>query len=56
MMAVGFLLGKLGKLDSHGLSQMTFLLLYIVNPCIIIQCFQVEAPPLSCGNWEPARW
>lgn len=45
MMAVGFLLGKLGKLNSHGLSQMTFLLLYIVNPCIIIQCFQVEATP-----------
>ena len=45
MMAVGFLLGKLGKLTSGGLSQMSFLLLYIVSPCLIIECFQVEATP-----------
>lgn len=45
MMGVGFVLGKLGKLTGHGLSQMSFLLLYIVSPCIIIECFQVEATP-----------
>ena len=45
MMAVGFLLGKLGRLTSNGLSQMSFLLLYIVSPCLIIECFQVEATP-----------
>ena len=45
MMAVGFILGKLGKLTSNGLSQMSFILLYIVSPCLIIECFQVEATP-----------
>ena len=32
MMAVGFGLGKMKKLSSAGLSQMSFLLLYIVCP------------------------
>lgn len=45
MMGVGFLLGKLGKLSHNTLSQMSFLLLYLVSPCIMIECFQVDATP-----------
>ena len=45
MMAVGFVLGKMKKLSSAGLSQMSFLLLYIVCPCVMIECFQVERTP-----------
>lgn len=45
MMAVGFGLGKMKKLSSAGLSQMSFLLLYIVCPCVMIECFQVERTP-----------
>lgn len=45
MMAVGFALGKMKKLSSAGLGQMSFLLLYIVCPCVMIECFQVERTP-----------
>lgn len=45
MMAVGFVLGKMKKLNSAGLGQMSFLLLYIVCPCVMIECFQVERTP-----------
>ena len=42
MMGVGFLLSKLGKLTKDSLSQVTFLLLYVVSPCLIVDTLQVE--------------
>ena len=45
LMAVGYGLGKAGKLNSAGLGQMSFLLLYIVCPCVMIDCLQVERTP-----------
>lgn len=45
MMAVGFVLGKTGKLTETGRGQMSYLLLYIVSPCVIVECMMVERTP-----------
>lgn len=45
MMAVGFVLGKTGKLTESGRGQMSYLLLYIVCPCVIVECMMVERTP-----------
>lgn len=45
MMGVGFVLAKWKKLTDQGLSQITFLLLNIVCPCIIIDALQIEREP-----------
>lgn len=42
MMAVGFVLGRAGKMTEAGRSQMSYLLLYIVCPCVMVDCFLVE--------------
>jgi len=42
MMAVGFVLAKLGKLKQEALPQLTYLLLYIVAPCVIVNAMQTE--------------
>ena len=42
MMGVGFGLGKLGKISSHGTTEFSTLLLYVVTPCIIIDSFQTS--------------
>lgn len=48
MMAVGFVLVKVGALNKIGLEQMSTLLLYVVAPCIVVDAFQQEGlPPLS---------
>ena len=36
MMGVGFFLARRGHLDDHALSQLSYLLLYIVAPCVVI--------------------
>ena len=45
MMAVGFVLGRAGKMTEAGRSQMSYLLLYIVCPCVMVDCFLVERTP-----------
>lgn len=45
MMGVGFVLTRLGKLTKDGLSQLTFLLMNIVSPCIIVDTLQTERTP-----------
>lgn len=45
LMGVGFLLAKLGKLTSDALPQLSFILLYVVTPCIIIDSLQVDYDP-----------
>ena len=40
MMAVGFVLARLGKLTRDNLPRMTFLLLYVVIPCLIVNTMQ----------------
>ncbi len=45
LMSVGYLLAKLGKLTPEALPQLSFLLLYVVTPCIIIDSLQVEYDP-----------
>lgn len=40
MVGVGFGMGKLGKISSHGTTELSTLLLYVVTPCIIIDSFQ----------------
>ena len=42
MMGVGFLLFRLGRLERTGLDQMSFLLLYVVTPCVILESFQTD--------------
>lgn len=42
LMGVGFVLAKLGKLKTDGVSQMSYLVLYIVTPCLIIRSFETE--------------
>ncbi len=42
MMAVGYLLGRAGKITSAGTAETSSLLLYVVSPCIIIDSFQTE--------------
>lgn len=45
MIGVGFVLGKMGKLTEKGRGQMSYLLLYIVCPCVMVDSFLVEATP-----------
>lgn len=42
LMAAGFLLVKLGKLNKEGLDQTSTLLLYVVTPCVILDAFRGE--------------
>ncbi len=42
LIGIGYLLGKLGKLDAKGTSQLSFLLLYVVLPCVIINALQAD--------------
>ena len=45
MMGVGFVLGRTGKLTEAGQGQMSYLLLYVVCPCVMVDSFLVEATP-----------
>ena len=42
LMAVGFVLGRMGRITEEGSAQFTFLLLYIVTPCVVLDSVQVE--------------
>ncbi|MBM6870146.1 AEC family transporter [Pseudoflavonifractor phocaeensis] len=42
LMGVGFFLARKNKLTSHGVTECTYLLLYFVAPCIIIESLQVD--------------
>lgn len=42
LMGVGFVLAKRAKLKTDGVAQMSYITLYIVTPCVIIDSFQVE--------------
>lgn len=42
LMAVGYVLGRLGRLNSEGCAQLTFLLLYVVMPCVVLDIMQVH--------------
>lgn len=42
LVGIGFVLAQLGKLHSDGVSQMSYLVLYIVAPCLMIRSFEVE--------------
>ena len=50
MMGVGFGLSKWGKLTQDGLSQLTFVLINVVCPCIIVDSLQVEREPELVRN------
>ena len=41
MMGVGYVLAKTSKLTRDGLAQMTYLLLYVVVPCLMIDTLQI---------------
>lgn len=45
MMGVGFFFAKKGMLTEQTLSQMSRLLLYVVTPAILINCFEAERTP-----------
>lgn len=45
LMAVGYVLTKIGKFSRETLSQATFLLLYVVVPCLMIDCLQIHRTP-----------
>ncbi|MFR1051283.1 MAG: AEC family transporter [Lachnospirales bacterium] len=42
LMGIGFFLGKTGRLSLVGTGEMSFLLMYIVTPCIIVGSFQTD--------------
>lgn len=42
MMGVGFVASRMGKIDKTGTTQMTFLLLYVITPCVILNSMLVE--------------
>ncbi|MDR0838521.1 MAG: AEC family transporter [Oscillospiraceae bacterium] len=42
MMGAGFVLRKLKKLSDRALSDMTFILLFVVSPCLIVDAMQIE--------------
>lgn len=52
MMAVGFVLAKLGKLTPASIPQMTNLLLTVVLPCMLIDSMQIERTPALMGSIE----
>lgn len=41
LISVGFGMGRMGKLDRHTLDRLSTLLLFVVNPCIVINALQV---------------
>lgn len=45
LMGVGFVLGKRRVLDAHTVSQMSNLLMFVVTPCVVIDCLQVSFSP-----------
>lgn len=45
LMAVGYVLARLGKLSRETVPQITFLLLHVVLPCLVINSFQIEYSP-----------
>lgn len=56
MMAVGFVLAKLGKLTQQSVPQLTNLLLYAVLPCMLVDSLQIERSPLCWGPWAGPRY
>ena len=42
LMAVGYLLGRLDKINEAGTKQMSTLLVYFATPCVIIDSFQTS--------------
>jgi hypothetical protein len=42
LMGVGFLLAKLDKLSESTTSQLSFLLLYVISPCLVVESMQVD--------------
>lgn len=50
LMGIGYILKKKEKLTQAGIDQMTFLVLYIVMPCIIFYSFQKEFDPQMMDN------
>lgn len=52
MMAVGFVLAKLGKLTPASIPQLTNLLLTVVLPCMLIDSMQIERTPALMGSIE----
>ena len=52
MMAVGFVLAKMGKLTQASIPQMTNLLLTVVLPCMLINSLQLERTPALLGAME----
>ena len=45
MMAVGFVLAKLKKLTPEAVPQISFLLLYVVVPCVVVNALQTDKDP-----------
>ena len=45
MMAVGFTLAKLNRLTKEAVPQLSFLLLYVVVPCVVVDALQTERNP-----------
>ena len=45
LMGVGFLLTRLGKISADTRGQMSFLLLYVIAPCLVIETLQVDLTP-----------
>lgn len=45
LMSVGFVLTRAGKMTMEGSRQVTWLLMYIINPCVIVSSLQAKFTP-----------
>ena len=53
LIAVGYVLGKLGKINAQGTGQMTSLLLYVVTPCVVWDTMQMHLAPERIAEAVP---
>ena len=53
LIAVGYVLGKLGKINAQGTGQMTSLLLYVVTPCVVWDTLQMHLAPERIAEAVP---
>lgn len=45
MIGVGYLLGRMGKLDGHTIGQLSYFLIYVICPCLMVNALYVPFSP-----------
>lgn len=50
LMGTGYVLAKKNKMDDHTADQLTFLLCYVIMPCVVFAAFQKDFDPVMFHN------